>query len=254
MKDKAGEGRLEYVCADVSDQEKMWKVGEMIGDREGHMDACVAAAGILEQSADCLHYPAEDFRKVLDVNVSGVLFTAQAAGQQMRRFGNGGSIVLLASIAGRQVFEARSTPFHPYTMTPLHPLTVFTPHPQGHPIVQYYTSKAAVHQLTRALASELGPERIRVNSVSPGFMRTRFTKPFLDARPEFEQEWGCMNPLGRMGEPHELRGAFAWLASDSSSFCTGSEYVHLSLFGVRHLAIVLSNGSLTQRLALAASS
>ncbi|KAI0674705.1 putative sorbitol-utilization protein, partial [Trametes maxima] len=52
-----------------------------------------------------------------------------------------------------------------------------------------------------------------------------FTKPLLDERPEFEQEWGSMNPLGRMGEPHELRGAFAWLASDASSFCTGSDII-----------------------------
>ena len=86
----------------------MWKIGEMIGDREGRMDACIAAAGILKAHTDCLTYPAKQFRdvrghyshmcilniilispQVLEINTTGVLFTAQAAGQQMERFGNG---------------------------------------------------------------------------------------------------------------------------------------------------------------------
>lgn len=57
-------GRLEYVCADVRDQKAMWKVGEEIGEREGRMDVCVAAAGILKSHTDCLEYPAEQFEEV----------------------------------------------------------------------------------------------------------------------------------------------------------------------------------------------
>ena len=102
--------------------------------------------------------------------------------------------------------------------------------------------------MARSLACELGSEGIRVNSISPGFIRTkyvrggrplaecspdkssdarlgRFMQPYLDARPEFAEEWGQLNPLGRLGEARELRGAAVWLASDASSFCTGSEYV-----------------------------
>ena len=59
-----GGGRLEYVCADVRDQKAMWKVGEEIGDREGRMDVCVAAAGILRAHTDCLEYPGEEFEEV----------------------------------------------------------------------------------------------------------------------------------------------------------------------------------------------
>ena len=59
-----GAGRLEYVCADVRDQEVMWKVGEEIGDREGRMDVCVAAAGILKAHRDCLEYPGKEFEEV----------------------------------------------------------------------------------------------------------------------------------------------------------------------------------------------
>ena len=96
----------------------MWKLGKTIGDREGRMDVCIAAAGVLKGEMPCLTYPEKQFKEVscqyspaqhqemkssqqvLDVNVNGVLFTAQAAGQQMERFGNGGSIIMIASICG----------------------------------------------------------------------------------------------------------------------------------------------------------
>jgi short chain dehydrogenase len=57
-------GRLEYISADVRDQKAMWKIGEEIGDREGRMDVCVAAAGILKEHTDCLEYPGEEFEEV----------------------------------------------------------------------------------------------------------------------------------------------------------------------------------------------
>lgn len=60
----AGEGRLEYLSADVRDQERMWKIGETIGNREGRLDACVAAAGVLKNHTDCLEYPAKQFQDV----------------------------------------------------------------------------------------------------------------------------------------------------------------------------------------------
>ncbi|KAM5541899.1 hypothetical protein V8D89_004628 [Ganoderma adspersum] len=78
----------------------MWEIGKTIGDREGRMDACVAAAGVMPNPEPCLTYSAKRFQQVFDVNANGALFTAQAAGQQMARFGNGGSIVLLASVGG----------------------------------------------------------------------------------------------------------------------------------------------------------
>ncbi|KAG6831484.1 hypothetical protein H0H87_005051 [Tephrocybe sp. NHM501043] len=116
---KMGTGaRLEYVSMDVRDQKGMWEKAKDIGDREGRMDVCVAAAGIAnKEPVDCLACPADAFQevgdtlnaflgsrlilvKIMDVNTNGVLFTAQAAGQQMLRFGTPGSIILIASIAG----------------------------------------------------------------------------------------------------------------------------------------------------------
>lgn len=61
---EGGGRRLEYVCADVRDQKAMWRIGEEIGDREGRMDVCVAAAGILKAHTDCLEYPGEEFEEV----------------------------------------------------------------------------------------------------------------------------------------------------------------------------------------------
>ncbi|KAI0366086.1 sorbose reductase sou1 [Pilatotrama ljubarskyi] len=169
---QAAGSRIEYIRGDVRDQEKMWKVGEMIGDREGRFD-------------------------VLDVNLKGTLFTAQAAGQQMERFKNGGSIMLIASIAGH--VNVRLGTIH------------------------YEATKGAVLQMARTMACELAEKGIRVNSISPGFHDTELAAPFKRDAPELMEALANMNPMKRFGQPHELRGVVAWLASDASSFCTGSD-------------------------------
>lgn len=61
---REGKARLEYVCADVTDQKGMWEVGEMIGRKEGRMDVGIAAAGVLPEHTDCWEYPGEEFKKV----------------------------------------------------------------------------------------------------------------------------------------------------------------------------------------------
>ncbi|KAI1784650.1 sorbose reductase sou1 [Ganoderma leucocontextum] len=192
-------GTLEYISQDVTGQEAMWKIGERIGDREGRMDVCVAAAGTLSPGGNtsALDYSGELFQSVMSVNANGVLFTAQAAGKQMLRFGNGGSIVLLASICGSVALE---------------------PHVCD---IAYHSSKGAILQMTRSMACELGSHRIRVNSISPGFIKTSMTA-FLED-PALAERYTGANPLGRIGRPDELRGVLAWLASDASSFCTGSK-------------------------------
>ncbi|KAG1743347.1 uncharacterized protein EDB91DRAFT_1346385 [Suillus paluster] len=192
--------RLEYFSANVIDQQTLWKKAEEIGDKEGRMDFCIAAAGILRFPVDCLEYPAQEYREVLDVNTNGVLFTAQAAGRQMARFGRGGSIILIASMSGSITNR-------------------------GHAWVSYNSSKAAVLQMARSMACELGEKKIRVNSLSPGYIYTSMTAAFLDKQPHLLDAWSNMNPLGRLGRPDELRGVVTWLASDASTFCTGSDII-----------------------------
>lgn len=77
--------------------------------------------------------------------------------------------------------------------------------------------------MARSMACELGPQRIRVNSLSPRHIYTRMTAALLDVQPELGTKWANSNPLGRLGKPEELRGVIGWLASDASTFCTGSE-------------------------------
>ncbi|KAI0824983.1 sorbose reductase sou1 [Trametes gibbosa] len=200
LEGRAAGAKFEYISADVTDQEAMWKIGETIGSREGRMDVCIAAAGILKGDMDCLEYPAKQFRQVHTVNVDGVLFTAQAAGRQMAKFDNGGSIILIGSISG-----SGANP--------------------GHPWVSYNTSKSAVLQMARSMACELAPKRIRVNTISPGYINTTMIGKFLETRPELLSRWQSNNPMGRIGRPDELRGVTAWLASDASTLCTGSDIV-----------------------------
>ncbi|KAF9228013.1 NAD(P)-binding protein [Gyrodon lividus] len=192
--------RLEYFSTDVRDQVLLWKKAEEIGDKEQRFDFCVAAAGILKSHTDCLEYPAQQFRDVLEVNTTGVLFTAQAAGRQMSRFGRGGSIILIASMSGSITNK-------------------------DHAWVSYNTSKSAVLQMARSMACELGVKNIRVNSLSPGHIYTQMTAAYLDAQPHLLEKWSSMNPLGRLGRPDEMRGVVTWLASDASSFCTGSDII-----------------------------
>ena len=91
--------RLEYVKADVTNQHLIWRAVEEIADKEGRMDVCIAAAGILDDH-ECLEYPASDFSRVMNVNVNGVLYTAQAASRQMVKRSTPGSIILIASMSG----------------------------------------------------------------------------------------------------------------------------------------------------------
>jgi len=192
-------GRLEYMSANVTDQSEMWSRAEEIVKKEGRLDVCCANAGIFG-IADCLECSANDFEKIIGVNLNGVYYTAQAAGRQMARLGIKGSIILTASMSG--------------SITN-----------QNIPCAAYNASKSGVLQLARSMACELGSKGIRVNSISPGYMLTEMTKQSLDPKPHLRAEWSSQNPLGRLGEPHELRGVVLWLASSASTFCTGSDII-----------------------------
>ncbi|KAK7202842.1 hypothetical protein BZA70DRAFT_95579 [Myxozyma melibiosi] len=190
---------LKYKSADVTDPEQVNAVFEEIAsENEGKVDVLIAAAGILGSENDVEKYPPELFRKVMDVNCSGVFYSAQAASSIMKRAGVAGSIILIASMSGSVVNREMKW-------------------------AAYNISKSAVIQMARSMACELGQFGIRVNSLSPGHIRTKMTAAVLDVEPETEAFWASLNPLGRIGAVHELRGVAAWLASDASSFCTGSD-------------------------------
>jgi NAD(P)-dependent dehydrogenase (short-subunit alcohol dehydrogenase family) len=89
----------------------------------------------------------------------------------------------------------------------------------------YHASKAAVDMLTKALAVEWAPARIRVNAIAPGYMLSDMTRQFMMENPELAERWTRMIPVGRMGEPSDLEALVVLLCSDRSSYLIGQSVV-----------------------------
>ncbi|GMF74323.1 unnamed protein product [Aspergillus oryzae] len=188
---------LQYRRIDVRDTELLDSTIEAIADSEGRLDGLIAAAGI-QQETPALEYTAQDANTMFEVNVTGVFMTSKAVAKQMIRFGNGGSIALIASMSGTIANRGLICP-------------------------AYNASKAAVLQLARNLAMEWGPYNIRVNTISPGYIVTAMVEKLFVEFPERREEWPKHNMLGRLSTPNEYRGAAVFLLSDASSFMTGSD-------------------------------
>jgi NAD(P)-dependent dehydrogenase (short-subunit alcohol dehydrogenase family) len=182
----------------VTDEHQVTTTFAAIEREFGPIDVLVAAAGIVENVA-AEDYPAASWRKIIDVNLNGVFFTAQAAGRGMIAR-KSGSIILIASMSG---------------------LIVNRPQKQS----AYNVSKAGVIMMAKSLAAEWAPHGVRVNAIAPGYMRTALTDQVLAGQPELRQTWEGLIPLGRMGTPLELSGTVVYLASDASSYVTGSTLV-----------------------------
>ncbi|MCM3796451.1 SDR family oxidoreductase [Priestia megaterium] len=183
--------------ADVTKPEDVDSMIEKILNVFSRIDVAFCNAGI------CMNVPAEEmtfdqWKKVIDINLTGVFLTAQAAGKVMLKQG-GGSIINTASMSGH---------------------IVNVPQPQ----CSYNASKAGVIQLTKSLAVEWATRNVRVNCISPGYMGTELTLNSPSLQPLIEQ-WNQMAPLKRMGRPEELQSICVYLAGDTSSFTTGADFV-----------------------------
>ncbi len=164
-------------------------------ERFGHLDVCVNNAGVsLQQPVE--QTPQADFDRILDVNLKGVFLCCQAAARLMIPR-HTGSIINIGSISARVVNV-----------------------PQKQAV--YNTSKAAVVMLTQSMAVEWSGHGIRVNSISPGYMKTEMT---LSSMAPLFPAWEALTPMERLGEPAELRGALLFLASDASTYVTGHDLV-----------------------------
>ncbi|GGX80322.1 SDR family NAD(P)-dependent oxidoreductase [Streptomyces anandii] len=160
----------------------------------GQLDVMAAIAGIMH-SSPVMETSDEDLDRVLNVNFKGVLHACREAARLMLAHGTRGSIVTMAS--GAVDTGAAG-------------------------LLCYGAAKAAVVQLTRTLATEMGPHGIRVNAVAPGWIRTPMTDRH-DAGEQTHTEalMARMAPLGRVGEADDVAHAVLYLASDASSFTTG---------------------------------
>ncbi|WNI22085.1 SDR family NAD(P)-dependent oxidoreductase [Streptomyces sp. ITFR-16] len=160
----------------------------------GELDILAAVAGIMHTSS-VLETADEDLDRVLSVNFKGVLYACQEVARTMVARSAPGSLVTMASGAVDSASPG---------------------------LLCYGAAKAAVVQLTKTLATELGPHAIRVNAVAPGWIRTPMT-----ARHDAEQQHRAeatmvrISPLGRVGEPEDVAHTVLHLASDASAFMTG---------------------------------
>jgi sorbose reductase len=191
----AAGGRAVPIRCDVTQPEQVSGMLDQVTAELGGIDVAVCNAGIITVTP-MLEMPPEEFQSIQDTNVTGVFLTAQAAAKAMVRQGQGGVIINTASMSGH---------------------IINIPQQVGH----YCASKAAVIHLTKAMAVELAPHKIRVNSVSPGYILTELVEPYS----EYHALWEPKIPLGRLGQPEELTGLYLYLASEASSYMTGSDIV-----------------------------
>ncbi len=172
--------------ADLSDLDTARLVVEQL-DR---IDALVANAGMIVRKP-VLEQTIDDWQRVIDLDLTSVFVTAQAAGRRMVEQGSG-SMVFIASSRSFSV---------------------------GVNIAPYAAAKGGVAQLVKAFSNELAPHGIRVNGVAPGFIETDLT---ADIQPDRRKEATARTPLGRWGTPDEIAGPVAWLLSDDAGFVTGA--------------------------------
>ncbi|MET9495200.1 SDR family NAD(P)-dependent oxidoreductase [Streptomyces sp. NPDC006552] len=179
---------------DVSDRTQATEAVRAAAAAIGRLDILAAIAGIMHDSP-VLETRDEDLDRVLAVNFKGVLYACQEAARIMIAAGTGGSIVTMASGA------------------------VDT---GGPGLLCYGAAKAAVVQLTKTLATEVGRHGIRVNAVAPGWIRTPMTTRHDEsAQARTESLMVRMAPLGRVGTPVDVAHAVLHLASDAAVFTTG---------------------------------
>jgi gluconate 5-dehydrogenase len=168
-------------CADAIDE---------MAEKLGHIDILVNSQGVtvLKPATELSE---SDYHRVIDTNLNSVFFSCQAAHRHMRV--KGGAIINIASLAGHRGW------------------------PMAAP---YAASKHGVIAFTRTFAAEWATEKIRVNSISPGFYRTELNKAMKPERVELAT---ARTPMGRFGSLPELAGAAIYLASDDATYVTGAD-------------------------------
>jgi NAD(P)-dependent dehydrogenase (short-subunit alcohol dehydrogenase family) len=184
---------------DVTDQEATAAAFDTISERLGVPQVLLTAAGI-EINGDSVDVTAAEWRKVIDVNLTGTFFSAQSFGRGLLRAGLPGSAVLISSMSGSIVNV-----------------------PQW--AASYNASKAAVAHLGKSLAVEWAAAGIRVNSIAPGYVLTDLTQQIIDKDPSLKDDWISRIPQGRMATPDDLSGLVTFLASEASSYLTGQQII-----------------------------
>jgi 3-oxoacyl-[acyl-carrier protein] reductase len=184
-------GRAVAVQANVAKRGDIERLFAATDKAFGRLDVLVNNAGVYE-FAPLEEVTAEHFHKLFDLNVLGLILTTQEA---VKRFGpDGGSVVNISSVAS--------------TLAP--------------PTASVYSAtKAAVDAVTKSLAKELGPRKVRVNSINPGMVETEGVRAQGIDGSEWRKQIEAQTPLGRIGQPDDIAPAAVYLASSDSKWVTG---------------------------------
>jgi 2-deoxy-D-gluconate 3-dehydrogenase len=181
-----------FLALDVADQASARAMAAQTAERFGRLDILINNAGINVRKPP-EDYAAEEWRDIIDINLKGAFFCAQAAYPEMRRAG-GGKIVNIGSMTS--IF---GVPF----------------------AAPYAASKGGIVQLTRALATAWAKDNIQVNAVLPGWIDTDLTKKARQQVDGLQERVVARTPAGRWGAPDDFAGIAVFLAGSASDFITG---------------------------------
>lgn len=195
IRDKGGMAKA--IAHDVTSEADWDRVVAAIIEAHGRLDILVNNAGIAVLRMIETMTSAE-WRHQLDVNLNSVFFGTQRAVREMRRVGQGGSIINISSGAGIAGVQGAGA---------------------------YSASKAGVRLFSKSIALECARDNIRVNSVHPGAITTNINAVVMSENPELMKKMMDATPMGRFGVPDDIANMNLFLASDESKFVTGAEFV-----------------------------
>jgi len=185
-------GRADAERVDIAQEDDVRRLVAGVGSRLGSLDVVVTTPSVNVRKS-VLNYSADEFDRVLAVNLRGTFFVLREAGRRMAEQGRG-SIIAFTSIRAQVVEPGQSV---------------------------YAATKAGTVQLVRTLAAELGPRSVRVNAIGPGVVDTPLTRQIAQD-PAWRQAYADRNAFGRWASPEEIAGPVVFLASEASSYVTGS--------------------------------
>ncbi len=192
-----GGAGVRWVPTDVSDSSQADALVAAAVEQWGRLDVLVNNAG-MQIEKTIVDTTDDDYDDLMGVNVRGVFNCARAAVRQITAQPGGGSIINIGSISGDSA---------------------------DHGMAIYNASKGAVHALTRAIATDHGRDGIRCNAIAPGWIATKLADAAFDAMDDPERARGDAvgkHPVGRLGLPSDIASLAVWLASDESTFASGS--------------------------------